>query len=196
MKCRDFFNEICLKQWTGLDYSIYRFTTKNCPIFDNKQRPYLICYNFPEDIKNYLKVILSSLDSRIKWINCKEAVIIKLPLYYIKYTFLMSYVTFLIRCVERFEHKCTPMSYDAWSGNEKNYASSITFSTQKNMMDMFEAVRWITKNYKKLPKDSCNGTTNNVDTHTLHSSSGIVGTLCNKQNKIRQLCEQYWTENA
>lgn len=194
VKCRDFFNEICLKQWTGKDYSIYRFTTKNCPVFDSKTRPYLICYKFPEERLKQLIGHLAILDKRIVVMSCKEAVVIKLPLYYIKYTFLMSYITFLIRCVERFGDAL--VVYGNWTGNEGQYINSIQFTTKKNVLELFDAVCWIVKNYKELPKHSCNGSSNDVTVGTLHSSSGIVGTLSDPVNEFRQLCEQYWKETA
>ena len=179
VKCRDFFNECCMKQWTGKDYVIYGFRTDNVPVFKEEDQVYLLCKNFPLDKVDKLKKTLGlSVDV------VDNVPVVQLPLFITKYTYYISYITYLIRCVERFDN---PFTLSKMSGNEGQYSKQIQTVWKKSPKQLYNLLLKAIK----LPYlgDTVQGVSNEVSTSTLHNCSGIVGTFTNPNNTFRIFLE-------
>lgn len=188
-KCRDFFNEIVWKQWTGKDYPIYGFKTSNFPVVKD-ETVYLTCYGVSDILLKTWKTILSKFDKRLKITKIDDVILVKLPKCYIRYTFLISYLTFYMRCIELFPTDI----FNPTSGNEGSYAARIKLMTKRSMEDVYNAFKTFIADPSAHFQDHC-GNAQNIDgVYNNHNKTGIVATLCNPENLFRKHCESYWNK--
>jgi len=99
IKCKDFFNELVRKYNTGVDSSIYSFSTKDIKL--NDAGVYFRMYHTtPLFEDNIEKVLNTSKDSdlHVTMEKVDGATLLFIPRYYWTSTYLTSLVTFYIRC--------------------------------------------------------------------------------------------------
>lgn len=189
-KCRDFFNEIVWKQWNGEDWPIYAFQTKNFPVVKDEQ-VVLLTYGGTEDQHSNIMDALVEFDPNIKSYEIDDVLVSLIPTAYIRYTFMISYLTFLMRCVERFPDSVFDSA--EWDGNEKNYASGICLMTKRSLKEVHDAFKYYAANVSLHLNTHC-GLSDVSDVSTNHNCTGIVSVLTNPNNGFRVFCDKFWSE--
>ena len=99
IKCKDFFNEIVRKYNTGADSSIYGFNTEGIQL--NEEGMYFRMYSTtPRFEENIERVINTSrdCDKHVTTEKVDGAVLLFIPRYYWNNTYLLSLVSYYIRC--------------------------------------------------------------------------------------------------
>jgi hypothetical protein len=123
IKCKDFFNELVRKHVTGKDTGIYGFTTNNIS-FNEEGMYFRMHLTFPfevfeTNINNTLGTSNNSDEHVVVEDLGEGKALLFMPIHYFTSTYLMSLVSFIIRCCHAAE---TYESLDVLLDNTKDVA--------------------------------------------------------------------------
>jgi len=193
IKCRDFLNEVVRKQYQpAFSERIYSFPITAVPVFDHANPPILLAHFFP---KRKLKKI-QELFPDVYFSEVIEGNVLIIPLQNLEYmsTFLMSYISHIIRVVEQYNDVFDISTWTKYS-NEQDYAKNLIKLCRTEYAHIFnffvDCKDTIARHTGGTGMDEVESMKNRT---TYHNGAGMLGVMRYKNNKVRLMFEDWWND--
>ena len=195
VNCRDYLNEVVRKQHNpAFKDVIYGFNSHTVPVFDHDNPPILLCHNFPKKSHAVLKELLGNYE----YSKTAEDNILMIPLLDKEYlnTYLMSYISHMVRVIELFPKEVFCLDKHTGYVNEISYAKQLKQACRCELQHLLEFY----KDNKAKIIGTCGATgmdelPSMTGGQNYHGAAGMLGVMRCKTNKVRLLFEDWYVTN-